>query len=558
MANLINYSTSYQPSVLKVGNYHIGTGDVPKGPTDVTDFWMGISPRQGGYTIYGDKGQNGPSIYAPQTDTEMINITNLISGQNFTTATQATSWYFGQSNRMIFNRDYESIKTDGLIVNLDAGFLPSYPGTGYKWKNIGNTISMTASLNNTPIYGEGFFSFDDSSLEYANLPNIGSLSQWSVEVWFRLTSNLNSKVTSIVSNQYNGSVLNFSIGTNNAPTDYKLRVGFFNSAWYNTQGFTPNTNQWYQVVATYDGNRLTEYVDGVYTDTLVVGTVSQSGGEIRMMARWDDISTSSNFVNGDLAIVRIYNRELKSDEVSSNYNLVSQRFVPQEITNDNLQLYMDASLPISYSGTNQWIDLTDNGYIGSLNSGVTFSSNDGGYFDFDGTDDTISVANNSTLQLSTSESRTFQVWVNIDSLPVSGFMPILGKLSSSFGFDGYYLAVNSDGTIRCATNGTSIAKTSNSTATISINTWYLITFVTQITAASNSTKVYLNTTEIISNAHGSDTYNESNTFYLGYIGSGVSSQYLNGKIGTLYVYGKELSTTEINQNFQATRSRFGV
>jgi hypothetical protein len=558
MANLIKYSTSYQPSVLRVGNYHIGTGDVPKGPTDVTDFWMGISPRQGGYTIYGDKGQNGPSIYAPETDAEMINITNLISGQNFTTVTQSTTWYFGQPNRMIFNRDYESIITDGLLVNLDAGFLPSYPGVGYKWKNIGNTISMTASLNNTPTYGYDYISFNDASLEYASLPDIGSLNQWSIEVWFRLTSNLSSKVTSIITNQFNGSVLNFSIGTNNAPTSYKLCVGFFNSGWHNTEGFVPNTGQWYQVVATYNGSRLTQYVDGDDIETLPVGVVSQSGGEIRMMSRWDDISTSSNFIDGDLAIVRIYNRELNLDEVKTNYDLVAPRFVPQEITNDNLQLYMDASLPISYSGTNQWIDLTDNGYIGSLNSGVTFSSNYDGYFDFDGIDDTISIPNNSTLQLSTSESRTFQVWVNIDSLPVSGFMPILGKLSSSYAFDGYYLAVNSDGTIRCVTNGASTAKTSNSSTTINTGTWYLITFITQITSTSASTKVYLNTTEIISNAHGNDTYNESNTFYLGYIGSGVSSQYLNGKIGSLYVYGKALSTAEINQNFQVTKTRYGL
>jgi hypothetical protein len=221
--------------------------------------------------------------------------------------------------------------------------------------------------------------------------------------------------------------------------------------------------------------------------------------------------------------------------------------------------FMDASDNSSYNGVGPiWYDTTDNNLPGSLNSGVTFSSNDGGYFDFDGVDDTVSISDSWPLNLSTGQYRTFQVWTKIDTLPVSGFKPIFGKLSSSYAFDGYYLAVNSDATIRCATNGGSIAKTSTSTATISTGQWYFITFTTVISATAGSTKVWLNTTQIISATHGTDTYSEANTFYMGYIGAGVSSQYFDGKIGSLYIYGKDFDSSLVQNNFDATKTRFGL
>lgn len=560
MPNSVKYSTSYEPESLNTGNYYIGVGDVGKGQTSLTGYWAGITPPIGGYTLYGNKASQGPSIYVASNDSELIDFTQKISGLQITTAVDAISWFFQQSDRFVVNRDYETITTNGLVVNLDSGFVTSYPTTGTVWLNVSPTGSATASLvNGVNFLSEGFLNFSDSNSQYATLPNIGNLSHWTVEVWFRLTTDLNSKVTSLVCNNFNGSNLNFSVGTNNAPTNYNLCVGFFNGAWRNTTGFTPTTNTWYQVVGSYDGATVRQYVDGVANGgTLTYSGTPTSGGEVRMMRRWDSTVTSSNLVNGDLAIVRIYNRALSATEILSNYNAQSGRFVSSQFVGDFLALDMNASNPVSYSGGPTWLDVTDNGHIGTLN-GVTFSAENGGYFIFDGVNDTISIPDSEWLRLSTSFYRTFQVWANLDTLPSSGqFMPIFGKLSSSYGFDGHYLAVNSNGTVRYVTNGGSIARTSTSTATISPGTWYLFTCVSVISATVSSTRVYLNNTQIISATHGSDTYNESNPFYLGYIGSGVSSNYLDGKIGEFYVYGRDLSNSEINSNYLATKTRYGL
>lgn len=226
----------------------------------------------------------------------------------------------------------------------------------------------------------------------------------------------------------------------------------------------------------------------------------------------------------------------------------------------NLFMHLDASNSSSYPGSGTtWTDLTGNGNHGTI-SGATWSSTDGGIFDFDGTNDSVQIAHNSTLSLSTSVQKTIQVWVKFDALPaLNAQIPVFGKLSSSFSFDGYWGGLFSNsGVVRCVTNGTSAQRVSNSTSTISIDNWYLFTFISQITSTSNTTKVYINNTEYITAAHGTDGYTESNPLYLGYIGAGVGSPYLNGKIGACYFYNKGLSASEVSQNFDATKSKFGI
>ena len=223
------------------------------------------------------------------------------------------------------------------------------------------------------------------------------------------------------------------------------------------------------------------------------------------------------------------------------------------IISDSLFVELDAS---NYT-SGLWSDETGNGNNATIN-GATWLSDNGGIFDLDGSNDNISIPHTSNLSLNTSSQRTIQVWVKFDILPaLNAQIPVFGKLSSNFNFDGYWGGLFSNGgVVRCVTNGGSIQRTSNSTLTITTDTWYLFTFISQITSTSNTTKVYINETEYITAAHGSDTYTETNPLYLGYIGSGISSPYLNGKIGACYFYTKGLSAAEVSTNFNATKTRY--
>jgi outer membrane biosynthesis protein TonB len=220
---------------------------------------------------------------------------------------------------------------NGLLVYLDSGNVSSYPGTGSTWFDLEGTPN-NATLFNSPTYSpsyQGILQFDDASLEYATIPDLGNLSQWSVEAWFRLSSSLTGKVTSIVSNEFDlVDKLNFSIGTNNQPTNANLSVGFFDGTWRATTGVVPQVGVWYQVVGTYDGSVIRQYINGQASGGTVnyVGT-PESGGEVRLMRRWDGVATQNNLVDGDLAIVKIYNVALSAGDVTSNYNSTYTRFL---------------------------------------------------------------------------------------------------------------------------------------------------------------------------------------------------------------------------------------
>lgn len=228
-----------------------------------------------------------------------------------------------------------------------------------------------------------------------------------------------------------------------------------------------------------------------------------------------------------------------------------------DVISDGLFLHLDAS---DYT-TGTWNDKTANGNNATIN-GATWLSDNGGIFDLDGINDNIQIPHNSNLSLSTSVQKTIQVWVKFDSLGSTSTeqIPVFGKLSSSFGFDGYWGGLfGNTGNTRVTTNGTGIQRVTTSTTNpISINTWYLYTFISQITSTSNTTKVYINTTEVSSTAHGNDGYGETNPLYLGFIGSGIGSLYLNGKIGACYFYTKGLSSSEITDNFNNTKSKYGL
>lgn len=572
-------------------NYAGGVGGVQ---------WWGGPDEDLGYVIAhptpdgSQPNQLGIPAYLGFWRSELLNESSFIKISEYVSVQHGSPQIFnsGNSAKTWLNNNGYWTSYDEItpIVYLDAGNNLSYSGSGSIWYDL-EGASNNATLINTPTYSSsysGILSFDDASSEYATIPNIGDLNTWTVEVWFRLSSSLNGKVSSLVTNQYNLSTkLNFSVGTNNAPSSYNLVVGFFDGAWRNTTGFVPSLNTWYQVVGTYDGSVIRQYVNGVASGGTLnyVGT-PQSGGEVRLMRRWDSTVTSGNLIDGDLSIVKIYNTALDSTQVLNNYNENAARFIDPTptptptttitptvtvtptvtptltpssaggIITSNLVMELEGS---SYtSGT--WTDESGNGNNATIN-GATWSSTDGGIFDLDGLNDTISIAHNSNLSLTTTGQRTIQVWVKFDTLPALNTQgqPVFGKLSSSFSFDGYWGGLYSNtANVRCVTNGASIQRVSTSTLTVTTGTWYLYTFISQITSTSNTTKVYINETEYITTAHGSDTISETNPLYLGFIGTGVSSPYLDGKIGACYFYTTGLSAANISTNFNATKSRYGL
>ena len=172
-------------------NFTIGLDGV-LGPTvPDTGYYNGITPPSGGYTIYLNKASGGPSIYVAENDSQLISLTNSIAGQSYTSVTQCLQYYVGQNDKVVVNRDYPPVVTNGLVLNLDAGFTPSYPQSQTTWYDLsGNANNCT--LVNGPTYNTsqgGGIQFDATD-DYATIPDSSSidLTSLTISLWSRRAS----------------------------------------------------------------------------------------------------------------------------------------------------------------------------------------------------------------------------------------------------------------------------------------------------------------------------------------------------------------------------------
>jgi hypothetical protein len=346
MPNPIKYSTSAQTLALKKGNFWIGTGDVGKGPTSTTDYYNGITPPSGGYTIYLNKASGGPSIYTAANDSQLISLSNTIAGQTFATAAAALAWFSTQTDKMVFDMDYPAIVTNGLILNLDAGFTPSYPTTGTTWYDLSSN-SFNETLVNGPTFSSsagGNIVFDGVD-DYANqsYPTSGfpSGSQANtINIWLKIPST-NS-----------GGMEPFGMGNNTGPSKRlgiwlpgtaqngegtsvgQIGVESVNSVVTTTSVQTTNT--WINFCSVFNGgleDNFTLYINGSSVSISKYGRAASNPANI-------DISVAGSFLtfasipsvpsvhmyNGPIGSTQIYNRTLSASEVLQNYNATKSRF----------------------------------------------------------------------------------------------------------------------------------------------------------------------------------------------------------------------------------------
>ena len=317
MPNSIKYSQSAQSFALKKGDFWVGTGDVGKGPTSTTDYWNGISPS-GGYTIYLNKGSNGPAIYTVGNDAALISISNRIAGQTFETAAAALAWFATQTDKMVFNEDYPAIVTDGLVLNLDAGFTPSYPKTGTTWYDVSSSGS-----NGTLINGPTFNSANGDSIvfdgvdDYVTIAGATLNNGSTLEMWFKQTTNKQVEL------------LKYGTGTIDTPGCHAVYyvpntlrcLNFING----TRTFVSITHTinlgdstWRQLLLSYTGD-LTGGTASLYINGQLI--TSASATSINSSFDGPGFSSNSSYAfPGNVSTLRVYNRGLSATEALQNYN----------------------------------------------------------------------------------------------------------------------------------------------------------------------------------------------------------------------------------------------
>ena len=346
MPNAIKYNTSAETLALKKGNFWIGTGDVGKGPTSSTGYYNGITPPSGGYTIYLNKASGGPSIYTVTTEAQMVSLTNSIGSQNFTTSGQCLNWFATQTDKMIFNIDYPAIVTNGLVLNLDAGFTPSYSQSGVTWYDVSSSVN-NCTLVNGPTYSTsqgGGIQFDATD-DYATIPDNNSLdlTELTISLWF----NRGDILALAAGDQHQlfvkgntvaagGDQINYSVSLF-GPTGggrYSARAGALGGGDVGIQAPSQVlfANQWYNLVFTHvSTNAPIPYLNGVKQTNWTVNGASNPikpntwQATICGDANRDGGNRTAAF-NGIMSIVQLYNRALSETEVLQNWNALKGRF----------------------------------------------------------------------------------------------------------------------------------------------------------------------------------------------------------------------------------------
>ena len=217
-----------------------------------------------------------------------------------------------------------------------------------------------------------------------------------------------------------------------------------------------------------------------------------------------------------------------------------------DIVEDGLYFYVDFGNTKSYTdGASTVYDISPKRYSGSIVDSPTFSSDNGGYLHFDGTDDFVNFKPNlggPDMSLSTI---TASVWVNFDSASW-----VMGN--------GHQFRIRLQGTkvgfwIRELESG-STNEVQSSTSTMSTGEWGNIVG----TYDGTNQKVYHNGVEVATETPGLGLLDEGQSWLHLARAFGSSSLFFDGKLAVAKIYNRALTAAEVKQNFNALRRRFGI
>jgi hypothetical protein len=226
-----------------------------------------------------------------------------------------------------------SVVTSGLIMSLDAGNVSSYPGSGTSWTDtVGSKVFTLAGTIGAPTYNSsngGYLNFNASAGHYGLATSFDSvLTTYTIEVW-HLFNGTRTGNAPVLFGEGRASYSNFMMGTTAGRTSpLKIQGGFWNGAWQqgttNPDDYFQPSNGWYQFVNTYDGSNIKFYANNILrlTKTPSDFTISKSGLGLNIMRRQDVF----DYWGGGVSIIRVYNRELSAEEISTNFNVERSKY----------------------------------------------------------------------------------------------------------------------------------------------------------------------------------------------------------------------------------------
>ncbi len=519
-----------------------------------TSFWSHVKSDGGDIRFYDDSTELAYWVesfnYAGKSAIVWVKLPSVPA-----LSTKKIYLYFGNSSLTtlsnydnVFTKDYSESGLAGLW-HMDAG--------------AGNTVVDASGNANSGTYnGRVGLSFDGSN-DYVSVANSASLditnNQISIEAWIYPKDLVESYILSKYPGDTTASGYNFLITS--ASIYFRLGDGAVRQQFAVAHGMA--INNWYHVVAVYDGTNMYIYKNGVALpgSTAFTGNIGSNTYGVRIGV------TSDNWYpfNGNMDGVRIYNRALSAAEVTAHYNgtysnetgLVgnwqmndggtSQAVADSSGSGNNgnrgATSAVEGTDPAWFTASPAW-QAQDGGQWGSR-SDVKFSS--GSALSFDGVSDYLDCGNAASLDIT--NDITMETWVKLSvnnrrqRLIVKTNEPwTSGFTLTAWETGKFYAIYYIDGAWRWSTDS----------ASFSTNTWYHV--VSTYSSATKQINLYVNGTAVTPvNLTGLNTYSitagAANKLEI----STNTSEAVNGTIDEVRIYNRALSAGEIQAQYQRSK-----
>jgi len=388
-----------------------------------------------------------------------------------------------------------------------------------------NTSSSGSCKNQGCLY------FDGTS-DYTTSPYLfdPSTTDFSASAWFYTTQDPATNHNIISQTSGTGTGRGWLIVASSSGSYYLST--YFEGSFHN--GSTPiSSNQWHHAVITKSGTTVTFYLDGKFDKTDTITTESADGD----MLFGTNVTATTNWFEGYLDDIKIYNFALTADQIKSDYNAGSN------ITMGSVQGVSEASTLSDGEGNPpvaEWkmdentgttiADTSGNGNTGTFGASTAAPTWTAGKIgpglSFDGSNDKVQL--DTPFDLGT--THTFETWFKPSTI-ISGYKAVLGGADTN----NYALLID-DSTFLYKAQSNYVS----TPFSVQPNTWYHYALV----RSNTSVTYYLNGKQL-----DTDTLGSNSSLTVTTIGAISSSYSFPGIIDDMKIYNYARTPAQIAYDY---------
>ena len=224
------------------------------------------------------------------------------------------------------------IVTDGLVFCVDAANKRSYPGAGNTWTDL-TANKNNGTLTNGPTFDSanaGSIVFDGTNDYVACVQSFSrNQTQLTISSWVKFNNFTTSRAIYVETKNDVSSRIDLAV-TSSQGIRFAGRDDDSDSFTQFAISATSliNTDVWYNIVGVYDPLNTN---NNVYLNSVNVTSLSLNLGDgfpdtTSATQRIGNNGPNTSYMNGNIALVQIYNRALTPDEIRQNYLATKGRY----------------------------------------------------------------------------------------------------------------------------------------------------------------------------------------------------------------------------------------